>query len=302
MEKIQKVMANINQLSSELKIVNDRIDSYISYFEYLKNLERDNHITLTINVNSFNSIKEDKSLFVKNFNVYFNVGAVSFRFLFDDRNIKFNSTEVPFKLISIIYNIISKIEEKLNFVAIQKDIEDSKSIYFQIEKLYQEYNNLANGYTENSSIIISHFKEIVKKQSAKDDNTSFYLSFKRDNKRESLDISIKSYYDPNFFQLSLPTLESIKNKYLEKNQHLSFIRTQFEIVFKEEFFLLNQDFFQIFNIKQQNIKFQDRYLKEFDNSLYRKSIISGLSFTAITKNHIKLLAEQIKMKNIIVNF
>lgn len=299
MDKAQKVMTKINQLSTELKLVNESIEGYFNYIQYLSKNEYSN-LKIDIHLKSSN-LSEEPNVQAKNIELclpQFGVYSV----LFYTEKVSFNHSEVPFKSIFLVSSFLSKIQEKFDFDSIKQNIEKSKSIYLQIEKLYKEYNNLSNGYTENSSIIIEHLKKIIKQQAAKDDKTSFYFGFKRDNQRESLDIAIKSYYDPNFYQLSLPTLEHIQTVYMDKYQDSYFINDQFVTIFKEEFYILNKPFFDIFGIEEKYIKFLNFYLSDFYEHSYRKTIIAGLSMQPITKTFVKSLAEKIKMKNIIVNF
>lgn len=302
-KNIELKQQKIQELSEELAIVNSRIDSYINYFENLKNTDLGNDITFNLNIYSFNAIDNDKKIFSKSFNLYFTIGNDSFRLLFNDSKVRFSQNQEPsFNLIIEISKIISNIENTFTIQSIKKDLEYSKTLYFQIENLYKEYNNIASGFTENSTILISYLKKMVKEQSAKDDDTSFYFSLKRDNRREQLDVLIKSYYDRNFFQLSLPTFDSIKNKYLEKYSNSQFMSV-FEIIFKDEFFLMNQSFFEQFDISLKDIKYTNYYVKTLnDSGEYRRSIIAGLSISSIGESRVKLLAEKVHINQQIKNF
>lgn len=302
-KNIELKQQKIKELSEELAIVNSRIDSYINYFGSLNNTDFGNDITFQLNVSSFNTIDNDKKLFLKNFNLYFTIGNEGFRLLFDDTKIRFiQQYDASFNLILEISKIISYIDSVFGIQSIKNDIESSRSLYSQIENLYKEYNNITSGFTDNSTILISYLKKMVKEQFAEDDGESFYFSFKRDNRRENLEILIKSYYDPNFFQLSLPTFDCIKNKYLEKYSNSQFMSV-FEIIFKNEFFLMNQSFFEQFDISLKDIKYSNYYVKTLnDSNEYRRSIIAGLSISSIGKSRVKLLAEKVHINQQMTNF
>lgn len=303
-KNIESKLQKIKELSEELAIVNSRIDSYINYFGSLNNTDFGNDVTFQLNVSSFNTIDNDKKLFLKNFNLYFTIGNEGFRLLFDDTKIRFiQQYDASFNLILEISKIIAHIDSVFGIQSIKNDIESSRSLYSQIENLYKEYNNIVSGFTENSTILISYLKKMVKEQSANDDEFSFYFSFKRDNKRENLEILIKSYYDPNFFQLSLPTFDSIKDKYLREYPNSEFITAVYEKVFKEEFFLMNKSFFEQFDISIKDIKYSNYYVKTLNDSHeYRRSIISGLSISSIGKSRVKLLAEKVQINQQMTNF
>lgn len=302
-KNIELKQQKIKELSEELAIVNSRIDSYINYFGSLNNTDFGNDITFQLNASSFNTIDNDKKLFLKNFNLYFTIGNEGFRLLFDDTKIRFiQQYDASFNLILEISKIISYIDNVFGIQSIKNDIELCRSLYSQIENLYKEYNNITSGFTDNSTILISYLKKMVKEQFAEDDGESFYFSFKRDNRRENLEILIKSYYDPNFFQLSLPTFDCIKNKYLEKYSNSQFMSV-FEIIFKNEFFLMNQSFFEQFDISLKDIKYSNYYVKTLnDSNEYRRSIIAGLSISSIGKSRVKLLAEKVHINQQMTNF
>lgn len=305
MDKIQKVMVNINKLSSELKIVNDRIDSYISYFEKIKDKT---DIKFYISIYSRNDIEEDKNLFFKQFDLNFesNNAIKPFCLSFENSSIEFSLQKIPFSLLFSFTKILSDIEKNFGLDNIKQDIKKSSKLYKEIQKKYKDISYSSSNFNSNSTIILSSFKDVVKKQirDTSKEYESAYLSFRRHNKEEKLEIILKFYEESNYFQLKLPKLEIIKQISTEKYLKEGFTFKIFQIVFLELFFNENKTFFDHFNIDEKYIRLIDNYhLKDFNSeSLYLTAIRSGLYFYDINQEYIKILAEKIMIDKQINNF
>lgn len=305
MKKIKNGMLNINQLSSELKIVNDRIDSYISYFEKIKD---NTDIKFYISIYSRNDIEEDKNLFFKKFDLNFESHNIikPFCLSFENSNIEFSLQKVPFSLLFSFTKILADIEENFGLDNIKKDIKKSIELYKEIEKAYKYISYSCSDFNKNSTFIISDFKQLVKEQ-IKDiskESESAYILFRRHNKEEKLEIILKFYEESNYFQLKLPELKNIKQIYTAKYIKDEFTFNIFQRVFLELFLNENKTFFDHFNIDEKHIRLIDNYhLKDFNSeSLYSTVIGSGLFFKDIEREDIKIIAEKIMIDKQMNNF
>ena len=305
MQKENNLIKKIQELSEQLNIVNQRIDSYISYFEKIKN---DTDIKFSISIYSRNNILENKNLFSKQFilNFYGHNIVKSFFVSFENSNIDFHPDRVPFSLFFSLTKILSDIDENIGLENIKEDIKNSMQLYKEIQKAYKDISYLSSDFNTNSTLIISSFKQLVKKQ-IKDfskESESIYLSFKRNNKIERLDIILKFHQESNYFQLKIPKLSTIEQIYSEKYTKEIFVFIFFKTIFLDLFFEENKTFFESFNINKKHIKLIDySQLKDLNSlDVYLTSLISGLSFNPIKNEDIKILAEKIMIEQKIKDF
>lgn len=273
---IQNRLNKINELSLELIIINERIVSYINIF---KNLE-DKHKCFKVNDYSYNNIKQDKSIFNKNFSIYFSISQNYFDLNFDLNKFDFRDKNVPIDYILLLLPILEDFKKYVSFENIHNDIKLSQSTYQQIAKIYEEIELKKSDFLSNSDFIIDYSKKNLYGKNIFNDSgevetvTQFFKLVK--NNKYKL-ININSCTDENCISFKVPKLDKsgkfISNKY----------------TLKEYIFKLNKPFFDFFDLTEENFSFYTVY-------------DINLSFSALNNDKINTLFEKFQLENQLSEF
>lgn len=273
---IQNRLNKINELSLELIIINERIVSYINIF---KDLE-DKHKFFKVNDYSYNNIKQDKSIFNKNFSIYFSISQNYFDLNFDLNKFDFRDRNVPIDYILLLSPILEDFKKYVSFENIHNDIKLSQATYQQIAKIYEEIELKKSDFLSNSDFIIDYSKKNLYGKNIFNDSgevetvTQFFKLVK--NNKNKL-VNINSCKDETCISFKVPKLDKsgkfISNKY----------------TLKEYIFKLNKPFFDFFDLKEENFSFYTVY-------------DINLSFSGLNNDKINTLFEKFQLANQLSEF
>lgn len=273
---IQNRLNKINELSLELIIINERIVSYINIFKGLE----DKHKCFKVHDYSYNNIKQDKSIFNKNFSIYFSISQNYFDLNFDLNKFDFRDRNVPIDYILLLSPILEDFKKYVSFENIHNDIKLSQATYQQIAKIYEEIELKKSDFLSNSDFIIDYSKKNLYGKNIFNDSGEFEtvtLFFKLVKNNKYKLININSCTDENCISFKVPKLDKsgkfISNKY----------------TLKEYIFKLNKPFFDFFDLKEENFSFYTVY-------------DINLSFSGLNNDKINTLFEKFQLANQLSEF
>ncbi len=305
MNELEQDIKYVKKLSRQLNIINKRIDSYIDYFKNLKNtyLQNKSDISLDIHIAALNTIRENKKLFSKNFYLIFTLGDENFRFSFEELNNTFYCKKKYSNLMITISNILEEVNKIFDIEVIKNDIQQSNLLYKDIKKLYNKIKTFESGFFNHVESIINLLKENINDTNSINDTNLIYFSFRADFEKQILKVIIKNSDHPNYFPLIIPELNLIKEQYLLKHKNLKFSSQRFISLFKNIFFDLNKEIFDLFNISKDEITYSNNYFKNFENTkYYLETIASTLQINEMNINKVKMIAEKINLNQQLINF
>lgn len=283
-------LEKINILSNELKNVCEKIDSYITI---LKNIKKEH--------DKFSIHYTKKKLAYNNSIFYYQDIVLSYNYLLTINFISFFNYEK----LSLDYTSKSLITKQISFETLKNELILSFNLYNKIEKLYKEVNLKKSGFTNNSNIIVSHFKKLTKEQYIEIDSQYKYLYVKlrKDNSLEAIDVILKNTPDSSSFKIKLPIVEEIEKIYIENNSTNTYDKELYINIFKKEFIRLNKYFFDNFNIDETGIEFYfSSNFSTFCSDYYNFNLSCDLYINYLDKDHIKCLVNKIEINNQISNF
>lgn len=283
-------LEKINILSNELKNVCEKIDSYIII---LKNIQKE-HGKFSIHYAKKNLDFNTSIFYYKNI-------ILSYNYLLETHHFSF----FKFEKLLLDYTSKSLINKQINLETFREELILSFNLYHKIEKLYKEVNLKNSGFTNNSNIIVSHFKKLTKEQDIEIDSQYKYLYVKlrKDNSLEAIDVILKNTPDNSSFKIKLPIVEEIEKIYIENNSTNTYDKELYIDIFKKEFVRLNKYFFDNFNIDETGIDFYfSSNFSTFCSDYYNFNLSCDLYINYLDKDHIKCLVNKIEINNQISNF
>lgn len=297
---ISKNLQKIKELSQKLITINETIESHINILNEI----RKEYNIFTIKTIKDKPINNDLTIYsYSNVLISFNINNEESEFSFledqltnlDKLNLSNFNTDINF--------ILDLIQNKIQFQKIKRDLYLSLSLYKQIKKNYEKIEIENSNFYINSKIITSHFKNLIKKQCIeKDENQQYaYIKLKVEKSAELISFSYIKYPTPNTIQIKLPNLKDIEKIQIKNNTINS--KTDYELIFKQEFFSLNKQIFSELNISIDSFLFYvtsstDTYYTNY----YNFSFSYILSIYSIEGDYMKILSDKIKLEEQIVNF
>lgn len=305
MNELKQYITDVKKISKQLNVINKRIDSYITYFENLKNIYHQNKsdTSLHIHVAALNTIRENKKLFSKNFYLTFTLGNENFRFSFEEINNSFYSKQKSSNLMIEISNILDDVNKIFDIEVMKNDIQQSNSLYKDIKKSYNKIKTFESGFFDHVESITNLLKENINDTKYINDQNLIYFSFRADFEKQILKVIIKNSDHQNYFPLIIPELNFIKKQYLLKHKNLKFSGQHFVSLFKNNFFDLNKDIFNLFNISKDEITYSNNYFKNFESTkFYLETVSSTLQIKEMNINKVRMIAEKINFNTQLINF
>lgn len=302
---IESRKQKIKELSEQLNIVNQRIDSYSLY---LKKLLGSSQI-YTLNQSKLNDIKEDTSIAYKSFNISFYVNSKYNCFFFSKSQFFFNSEDISFNILSKLTSFIELMDQKFDLITISNDIIESAAIYSQIKTLYFEIHKKSSDFTHNSNIILQKLNTFNSEFVIPEEysgNQLIFLKLKKNNRLENISFSQTNKETKLIFTIILPTLEHVFNIYNSQSNNNSFVQIIFERLFKEEICKINSLLFNTFNIKYEDFyieitlnhpQVEHRNLKYFSSNFE-----ASINFNYFSKTKIEFLSQKFQLNKELTNF
>ncbi len=304
---IENRIKKIKELSEQLNIVNQRIDSYALRLKII--LSNYSNVYQLI-YNNFNNIKEDSSLFYKKIAISFYHNYKHNSFCFEKKEFDFESKNLSFGIVSTLDHCIELMDQEFGLTTISKDIIESESIYFQIKTLYFEIHKKSSDFKIYADSFLLQIKTF---------NKSFQINEKflthkkssflprRDNKLEKMTFS-NSIEDKNLcLNFISPKLENVFNIYNNNHKRVQiFDKQQFYFYFKTEFFNINHEILSFFDIQftdiQINVTFANQYVCNLNFHLYKENFDYNIYIKDFSKYKLKILHEKFQSIKQLENF
>jgi len=240
---IESRQLKILELSKQLSIINDRVDSYISFLENFKpSIKIDKHFVL-LNLNDIKTkiYKENEAIFFKKFNINIKIDNQYIEIFFNEDFSSFYDNKLPLHVLTIASSIILQINQEISFDSISKDIKESEILYKNIIKINEEIDLKKSGFIEQSNFVLKNIKEFLSKniQTCSKDNTKLFYFMYKCKSIKSFNIQNCSQ-DKCHFSIIEPEQISLFQKYnidvFKSDQYDKKLMLE---IYKEEFFKLN---------------------------------------------------------------
>lgn len=240
---IESRQLKILELSKQLSIINDRVDSYISFLEnFKKSIKIDKHsVVLNLNDTKTKIYEENEAIFFKRFNININIDNQYIGIFFNEDFSSFYDNKLPLHILTIASSIIHQINQQISFDSISKDIKESEILYKNIIKINEEIDLKKSGFIEKSDFILKNIKEFFSKnnQICSEDYTKLFYFMYKCKSIKSFNIQNCSQ-DKHHFSIIEPEQISLFKKYnidvFESNKCDKKLMLE---IYKEEFFKLN---------------------------------------------------------------
>lgn len=304
---IESRQQKIKELSEQLNIVNQRIDSYALRLKSILS-DYSNVYQLGLGQSNFNDIKEDSSLSYKKIHISFYYNRYN-SFSFEKKEFYFESNNLPFELLSTLNSVIALMDLEFGLNAISKDIIESELIYSQIKNLYLEIfkkNSDFTVFTNSFLQLLVHFnKSNPILDNSLDNIISF--SFKKNNKLEELEFLIANKDKKRCLNFYTPSIDDFFNIY-KKNKEQGVLKC-IEILktfFKNELLVLNKNLLILFNIESERIISNLYFSKNFDSINTIEEFADNINFEFhiiyMEKDKLKILHEKLTHIEQLENF
>ena len=289
----------IKELSEQLNIVNERIDSYISFLENFKqSIKFDGHFVvfnLDLDYTKTQFYKNEEIVF-KNFNIQLNIDNQHITIYLNEDFCSFHRIGLPLSILTVASTIILLINQKISFNNIKNDIKESELLYNKIVKINKEIDLEKSGFKEKYSLLIHSIKNYFPIQSNFDFDNGFLFNLKNNNSKRSISFrEVKKIEEiKNGIYLKTPNLD---NYYLEQiNSNSSNTNDYFDqldkktILIKQDFCDLNKDFLNHIQLPIESI-----HIEIFLGKL-------NIKIENLTEKQLSIAVDKINSNIIISNF
>lgn len=234
--------------------------------------------------------------------LFFN-STINFYFSSNEIDLK---ERVPFALLNKFMSIVDIMNSQFDLNIIQKDIQESKSLYLEIEKMYKEVKTKLSNFPLYVDSFLSQVKEFNNNYKIPEEytlNKKLFLKLKRHNNYESISFSLSNEEKDTNLKVILPTFERVFELYNSRFKGYTFLKEGFNIIFSEEIFKINKFLFDNFFIKDNetyfNVSFLDSNIDHGNFKYFDLHTNSSISMNHYYFNKIKL--EVIHQRNTLNN-
>lgn len=303
---IESRKQKIQELSEQLNIVNQRIDSYALR---LKNILSNYSNVYKLIYNNFNDIKEDSSLFYKRIAISFYHNYKHNSFCFEKKEFYFESNNLSFGIVSTLNHFIELMDQEFGLITISKDIIESESIYSKIKTIYLEIFKKHSDFT----LFTDSFLQLVTKFNEQNTILDNYqdniisISFKKNNKLEELEFLLSNKDKKLCMNFKIPSIEELFNIY-EQNKNKGYVEIMqiLNLFLKNEVLFLNKNLIEILNIEQENIKFRiyfsNLYIFMSNIEDFKSNLKFNININPFQKEQLKLINEKFQSIKQLENF
>lgn len=239
---IESRKLKILELSQELSIINNRIDSYISFLNNFKQSLHSNQHSIMFHLDETQKEFQqgDNKIVFKKFNIKLMIYKEYIGIFFNDESCYFYNNKLPLYVFNIASTIIYQINQEISFDNILKDIKQAELLYNTIIKIEEEIQIKNSGFIEKSNFILKNIKNTFLSNHKLDHNnhTSFYIINKQ---KADKTLFIKKSDSSNYhFSIIIPDQISLFKQHNIDIYNFSDTNKNLMLtLYKEEFFKLN---------------------------------------------------------------